>query len=466
MSERFLEFMGLNDEADDGNKDSKEQTSVNSLSDDLYEENDLYTKPGVSVSDNLSQDVHADNTKKSDIYVENISKSLSSKEAGSHNEDLNSANKDLKDKGEVISPKEEPLKDNESKNHSKSHRRKKHRRKFKFTGKKIVAIVCAVLVLIVGIGFGSFQILRAMGEANLKKNATSQVPEIEGAENGIITHNGQRYKYNDSIITLLCLGIDNDKKVSEAEFGNAGQSDAIFLMVLDVKNKKTSLVALSRDIMTDVEVPAGSDGQSYTEKKQLTLQYAYWDGKEQSGKKTMEAVSKLMYNLPVHGYVAITLNTISRLNDAVGGITVTVPREDSSYLRKSGFRGGETVTLRGEDAFWFVKYRDTSVSQSNNLRVARQKQYLNKYINAFKAEMKDDLTFPVKVYQSISGYINTDLSLDRITYLATLLNDFSFDMNTVHTVNGTISQPGRFEEFEVDEKELKDLVINVFYEPV
>ena len=42
---------------------------------------------------------------------------------------------------------------------------------------------------------------------------------------------------------------------------------------------------------------------------------------------TVDAVSHLMYDLPIHGYVAVKLDAIEKLNDAVGGVTVTLPED-------------------------------------------------------------------------------------------------------------------------------------------
>ena len=113
----------------------------------------------------------------------------------------------------------------------------------------------------------------------------------------------------------------------------------------------------------------------------------------------VDAVSKLFYGIPINGYVAFNMETISQLNDAVGGVTVTVPEgENISDKLKSG----ETVTLNGDDAVSFVRYRDTSVEGSNNLRIARQKQYLiNFFSRAVKAVQKD--VFLRNGYQHWSG---------------------------------------------------------------
>lgn len=57
-----------------------------------------------------------------------------------------------------------------------------------------------------------------------------------------------------------------------------------------------------------------------------------------------QAVSELFYGLPIHGYCALSMNSIASLNDTVGGVTVTVP-EDLAVMQPKLFTAGDTVTL-------------------------------------------------------------------------------------------------------------------------
>ena len=68
----------------------------------------------------------------------------------------------------------------------------------------------------------------------------------------------------------------------------------------------------------------------------------------------MAAVRRLFYNVPINSYVALDLDGISYMNDAVGGVGLT-PIETFR-----NFTEGETVTLWGKDAESYVRYRDTT----------------------------------------------------------------------------------------------------------
>mgnify|MGYP001718301415 FL=1 len=88
----------------------------------------------------------------------------------------------------------------------------------------------------------------------------------------------------------------------------------------------------------------------------------------------VDAVSNLFYGMPINGYVALNMNAVGMINDAVGGVTVTVP-EDMTQVDPS-FAEGAMVTLTGDQALKFTRYRDTEKDFSNNSRMERQKQYL------------------------------------------------------------------------------------------
>ena len=85
-----------------------------------------------------------------------------------------------------------------------------------------------------------------------------------------------------------------------------------------------SIIAVNRNAMALVDV-YDEDGVymgQYT--KQITLQHGYGDGMELSCERSVAAVSRLFYNLPISGYAAINMGAIPALNDAVGGVQVTV----------------------------------------------------------------------------------------------------------------------------------------------
>lgn len=335
--------------------------------------------------------------------------------------------------------------------------------------KIILYLVMALFVLCV-VCFASFLAVKAMGRTSLEKKAKEQTPglvsdipgdtETGAGEEGVVYRNGQKYRYNEKIHTILCLGIDKKSgEFQEERMGDGGQSDAIFLLVLDEENRRMSVIAIPRDTMTEVD-HCDAFGQYYeTATEQLTLQYAYGDGEELSCELTTKAVSNLLYNLPVSAYVSIHMSAIPILNDAVGGVTLTVPETIGSFQK------GEEVTLTGEQARMFVQGRDMQADYSSIGRLQRQKAYLLAFIGQAVSAVKENLSLTLTLYDSIEEYMITDISASEAAYLAMTAAECSFDADSFYIVPGEQQKGEVYEEYHVDDEALYELLLDVFYLP-
>ena len=303
---------------------------------------------------------------------------------------------------------------------------------------------------------------------NASDPGTPEAEESYELQEGQIRYNGKTYQYKDNLMNILCLGIDSrDGIAKEKTPGKAGQADCVILAVLDDEAKTIQLINISRDSMVPVHVYA-TDG-SYVEDRteQLALQYAYGNGRDWSCQFMEQTVSELFYGLPIHGYCALSMNSIADLNDAVGGVTVTVP-EDLAVMQPKLFTAGDTVTLKGKLAYHFVHDRDYKSADiaSNNKRIARQKTYAVAFVNQFKQGMKEDMTLPVKLYQTAEKQMVTSISLDQAVYLCTEYMNSSFDTDNIYTIAGEVTKGAEYAEFNVDDDALYQLILDVFYEEV
>ena len=300
----------------------------------------------------------------------------------------------------------------------------------------------------------------------------SNAQETQGNNNGYvyqagdISYNGHVYRYNSDIMTFLVMGIDSVTEIPEddenIDYIKGNQADANFLFVMNPHTKQLTCIAISRNTITDIDVYDSDNNYVKTVKAQLCLQHGFGDGKAISCERHKQAVSKLFYNLPIHGYVSIRLNAIPAINDSVGGVEVT-PTEDFEPL---GLKAGVTVRLDGDQAYTFMQYRDRSVFDSATNRLNREKLYLNSFMSAALQKVKSDITFPVTMYTTLSKYVYTDLSIDEITYLASELVGYSFDNFDIRSVQGEVIKGSEFEEFYIDKQALRELMLQVFYEVV
>lgn len=349
-----------------------------------------------------------------------------------------------------------------------AQRRAKRRRLRKI--KKIILIILACLLVIVlcvlGVQHFGKSRLQSKTEPNMEMES-EQAVTAEEAEEGIVYYEDEKYRYNDQILTFLFMGIDNDDSFKDEEvMGTAGQSDCNFLAVLDTKNKKMELIGISRDTMTDIAIYDSNGEYMRTVKEHLAIQFAYGDGAARSCEMMVETVSNLMYGLPIHGYCALNWDGIAVLNDAIGGVEVTV-LEDLTWIDKTLVEG-ETVTLKGKHAFNYVKVRNLKNFASNNLRIERQKQYLKAYANKAIAMTKEDIRVPLNILKELDDYMMTDISLDQITYLVTEILNYEMNFDNIRSIEGEVIHPeeSRYEQFHVDYDALYELILDVFYEKI
>lgn len=296
--------------------------------------------------------------------------------------------------------------------------------------------------------------------------ACAGATEHAQAKEGRVFYQGRAYDYNQDIMTFLVMGIDQrSETVQEQTQGyDGGSADAIFLVVLNPHIKKVKIIAIDRNTMTDVDIYDYYGTYLETVQTQICVQHGYGDGTVKSAQYMEKAVSNFMYGLPIHGYCAINMSAIEKINDAVGGVDVVVLDD----LTKWDWRleKGKTVHLNGRRAFVYLQRRDTGIFGSAEGRLERQKQYLEAFLAKAKAQFKEDPTLPVTMFQELGPYMTTDLNLEKVIYLADLAAGFDFAGADITKIAGENVMGERYEEFYVDETAMYELILDTFYEEV
>ncbi len=302
----------------------------------------------------------------------------------------------------------------------------------------------------------------------LQTVAQSTQPDEEETytwQEGWVKYNDTIYEYQEDILTFLVMGIDKNSDVVQADGqADGGQADALFLVVMNPDDKTIKIVGINRNTMTDIDVYDRDGTLLTTVTAQLAVQHGFGDGMEQSCEYQRRAVADLLYNLPIHGYAAVNMSAIPTINDSVGGVRVTV-LEDMTKINEN-FVKDKPLHLIGEEAFWYLKYRDVDVFGSADLRLERQKQYISAFVDAARRAVKKDISIVLDLYRAVSSQMVTDLSLDEVAYLAPILSDYRFDENSFYTMQGETRMGEEFEEFYPDEKALYEMILDVFYKEV
>ncbi len=295
--------------------------------------------------------------------------------------------------------------------------------------------------------------------------APTPAPAISAdQEDGVVTYKGQRYRYNEDLITILVMGIDRMTEVTAAQHGaDGGQADALFLLLLDGSSGQINIVAINRNSMVPVDYYSRSGEYCGQAKMQITLQHAYGDGMGISNQRTAETVSRMFHNVPIHAYASINMAGIATLNDAIGGVTLTPLRD----IPKTNIRQGETITLMGSDAYNYVHWRDyiNEFASSDN-RLERQKQYLEVFGRNALDQVKKNPAIVADIYNIMKQYMVTDITLDRATYLASQAVGYKFSGSNIYTVPGVTTNGVLYEEYNVDEEGLRELIIKLFFKQI
>lgn len=326
---------------------------------------------------------------------------------------------------------------------------------------RVLFALFAVILLCVVILFLFYQ----CGLHSLKKQAvTSEMWETDEGKNKrvldeLVSYQGKEYRRNEDVYVILCMGLDteNDMVAVGTEMGTGAQSDANFLVVVDEKKKKMSIIAIPRDTMTEIETFYADGEPVGLITDHLALQYAYGDGGTRSCELMECAVSQLFYALPIDAYVAFSLNSIEALNGMVGGVTVEI-QEDFD-----GLKAGETVTLSNEQAYRYIRWRDCEEAYSAQGRLERQKQYLRAFIEKTVAYTRQDITKPFAMYDAVSDSILMNLSDTQILSLILLGIRCDFGEDSFYVVPGEQRMGSYYEEYYVDEQKFYEMLLEIFY---
>lgn len=326
-----------------------------------------------------------------------------------------------------------------------------------------------LILIVVFLGFYVYGRQALLGKTDSSVQITApELEEVRVEDDGdVIYYKGEKYLFNENVTSILCMGVDKEEIAQDdTVIGNGGQADMLMLVILDTKSGKVKLWNISRDAMTDVDIYNVDEEYVRTETKQVCLAYAYGDGGESSCENTVRSVSRLLYGMPIQSYLVLDMDAIQPLNDAVGGVEVTIHEGD---ILPEKFKPGTKVLLKGKDVISYVRSRRTERTDepidTNNNRMARQKQYMTNFIYKALQMTKQDLTTPIELYNIAKedDHMITNLSVSKITYLTTLFAKVDFSEESFRTVPGTVQAGKKHAEFYVDDEALYEMILDTFY---
>lgn len=327
-------------------------------------------------------------------------------------------------------------------------------------------IAMAALLVIVLLAHEAIRLyrLRAETEAQIADRVYAQAPESILFQTDTVEYGGKTWRRNSHVKAILCMGVDRKGTMEGTTVSTqGGQADGIFIIAQDTARNTLKILMIPRDTMTEITLTDLSGNALGKEVQHLTLAYAYGDGREKSCELMQEAVSDLLGGLKIDHYISANIEVINILNDSVGGVTVTVP---SAGMEKkdSAFVEGARVTLHGEQAEAFVRYRDIEETHSAIYRMSRQQEYITQFFGVVKQKSSRNSGIVTELLDQVEQYMVTDMGKEE--YLKIALDALEMEglySEDFYVVPGTAVMTEVYDEFHADREALTPILLELFY---
>lgn len=321
------------------------------------------------------------------------------------------------------------------------------------TAKKKIVCCCIILILVLVMIFVGLPIL----ESSLYSgNDSGDVPVSK-----TITRDGVDYFPRQDITVMMVLGIaSQDAAADSSKYDHTGLCDMAMLLIFDQTNEHLRILSLNPDTVMHMSTSGTGETQTEPVSTPLALVHSYGSDPEDSCEHTRKTVSDFLYGIEIDHYLALDLEAIGLLNDAVGGVTVTV-EDDFSQVDPSIEKG--IVTLRGDQAITYIRSLQNMGDQANASRMKRHQQYVQGFLKAFRAKAQEDTGFLLSAFEEASPYLVSDSSVLTLAGFVTRYSEY--DLVEIVSPEGERILNTERTEFHADETQLDALILRLFYAP-
>jgi len=273
---------------------------------------------------------------------------------------------------------------------------------------------------------------------------------------------GKKYAYYEQDFTnILLIGVDRDT-LDDTNASIRGNGQADFLLLLSMDRNKETIVPLhiDRDSITPVQVYGIFGNPASIRELQVCLSYAMGTDPTTACENTVKAVSDMLDGIRIDGYLAMDMSAMTGLNEALGGVTVTL-NEDFSHIDPE-MTLGKTMKLEGAQAEIYLRSRMTVGDGTNAGRMERQRAYMSAALELMKQRLRTDQDYLSELAEKMEAHIFTDMEEGWAESLA--ISKAQYTWEAVQTLPGEhrIGENG-FIEFHLDRNALIEQILNLFY---
>lgn len=276
-----------------------------------------------------------------------------------------------------------------------------------------------------------------------------------------LNHNGKMLYYRENEITnYLLIGMDREELDSSSR-QNGGQADFLLMLSIDRRYRTITPVMIDRDTMTQVTTYGIFGNAAGARTMQVCLAQAYSGEGVNGSENTARSVSGLLRGVKINRCLVMDLNGIALLNDAVGGVTVTIT-DDLTALDPS-LKKGATVRLEGDLAEQFVRGRMTVADGTNASRMRRQQIYIDALVDRMEGLFRSDAAFLEEVFEKLSGHVESDITQNVLLGEVNAYGDYTW--KGLRTLPGSHSLGADgFAEFWIDEAAALDMIADIWFD--
>ncbi|MGN1015424.1 MAG: LCP family protein [Faecousia sp.] len=278
-----------------------------------------------------------------------------------------------------------------------------------------------------------------------------------------ITVDGRDYTYNNQITLILYAGIDSDAALETYNrYTIAPRADSVELIILDQYHKKISILALSRDTIASIgRYTMNGNFRGYYD-AQLGYAYAFGDGGKASCQNLLDAVSRILGGIPIHEYVITNRGSIVRINDMMGGVTVTVPNDELAQKHPE-LTAGSTVRLTADNVTDFVSWRDTGLPFSNNARMQRQRAFSTAFLSMFRERAAREPDAVWAEIERMGPDMQTSITKGQYLNLLTYLSEDTFSEDDYYFLEGRDAAGPEHDEVYLEAEQCAQTILKLFY---
>ncbi|MFR6291343.1 MAG: LCP family protein [Peptococcaceae bacterium] len=312
---------------------------------------------------------------------------------------------------------------------NRSEKNARHpRKKRKIRKKAVIIIVCVIAALLIsGLAMAGMSIK----PPSVQKPSVDDTQEIEERADGI---------YNVLVVGTDKVGLN---------------TDTIMVMSLDSINDRANVMSIPRDTMSNVKRSV----------KKINAAYAIG---AKNGKGNIDNLKKevsYLLGFEVDNYVVVNLGAFEEIIDAIGGVTIDVPRNmnyDDPYQDLHIHLEKGVQTLSGKEAIGFVRYR-SGYAEGDIGRVKAQQLFIE--ATAKQLASPSTLTKLPKLAEIVLRNMDTDLTNGEILWFAkeAMAIDMSTNLN-MFVLPGHGQYVNRLSYYLPNETEILSIV-NEYFNP-